>query len=158
MTISENLGISISDGRLLIGHADAGMTKHYRNIHGPKIIARLASSHLEILEEFRTVEIYETLLNHAKSTLGEFGDYLYRSCQIGAYYNDLNTDLRHFISSSSKVPDHNQYKLLKADSHYQQEADEFARKDYQSMTDAERKLIEEMMRPISDWEALKYWQ
>jgi hypothetical protein len=158
MTISENLGISISDGRLLIGHADAGMTKHYRNIHGPKIIARLASSHLEILEEFRTVETYETLLDHAKSTLGEFGDYLYRSCQIGAYYKDLNADIGHFISSSSKVPDHNQYKLLKADSHYHQEADEFAKEDNESMTDAERKLIEEMMRPIMDEEARSYFQ
>ena len=158
MTISENLGISISDGRLLIGHADAGMTKHYRNIHGPKIIARLASSHLEILEEFRTVETYETLLDHAKSTLGEFGDYLYRSCQIGAYYKDLNADIGHFISSSSKVPDHNQYKLLKADSHYHQEADEFAKEDHESMTDAERKLIEEMMRPIMDEEARSYFQ
>ena len=49
-------------------------------------------------------------------------------------------------------------KLIKADAHYQQEADEFARKDYESMTDAERKLIEEMMRPIIYEEARSYFQ
>ena len=132
MTISETLGISISDSKLLIGHADISASKHYRNIYQDKIINRLANSHLEILQEFKTAELYEALLERAREVLGDFGEYLYASCQIGAYTPYFNADLKSFLAESNAIPDEKMLAEIKAATFkLDTKGEEFLRSEYE---------------------------
>ena len=158
MTIADSLGISISDSKLLIGHADTMTSKHYRNVYQSKLVRRLASSHLEILEEFRVAELYEELLDKAKKELGEFGQYLNDNCQIGVYTPYFMPDLKQFLSENDNIPDEKQLHLIKSGKYYPDTSlDEFVRNDVESMNENERESVLELYRPLSDKDVESYF-
>jgi len=64
MSISDELGISDSYSRALMGQNDPTISKHYKDMSRPKIVGRLAYYHLAILKEFDTINLFNYLVDH----------------------------------------------------------------------------------------------
>jgi hypothetical protein len=49
-------------GRTLLGHKDHSISARYTDLKRPKILAKVAKAHIEILEEFETIELFNYLI------------------------------------------------------------------------------------------------
>lgn len=69
--IARNTFQSLSDefentrpiGRTLLGHKDHSISAKYSDLKRPKILAKVTKAHIEILEEFETIELFNYLIN-----------------------------------------------------------------------------------------------
>ena len=64
MTISDELGISDSYGRALLGQNDPSISKFYKDMSRPRIVGKLAYFHLSILREFDVINLLNYLCDH----------------------------------------------------------------------------------------------
>lgn len=159
ITYSDGLGIAYSDSQQLAGHKVKGTTDNYINKRTERIMARIAKSHLEILQEFRALDLYEFLLDRSKEVLGDFGEYLYKNCQIGVHGSFINGDLHNFLSEKESIPSQEEYQKMKdLISRGGVDAVRFAKDEYESMNPEERDLLDSFGRPLSDKEAKNYFQ
>ena len=154
ITYSDGLGIAYSDSQQLAGHKVKGTTDNYINKRTERIMARIAKSHLEILQEFRALDLYEFLLDRSKEVLGDFGEYLHNNCQIGIHSSFINGDLHNFLSEKESIPSQEEYQKMKdLISRGGVDAVRFAKEDYDSMSEEERAQVNNLTRTLSDTEA-----
>ena len=159
MTISDILGISPSEGSIMIGHSPKGSSAPYRDLYHQRIIVRFAENHLSILNEFRVVELNELLLERAKLVLGDFGEFLYDNCQLTTYVPESNSGLAKFIFENRRIPNYSEYQDICSSVYYHDlEAIEFARRSYEEMNEEEREEMSKHQRPLTDDEAKEYFE
>ena len=64
MSISDELGISDSYSRALMGQNEPTISKHYKDMSRPRIVGKLAYYHIAILKEFDTINLFNYLVDH----------------------------------------------------------------------------------------------
>lgn len=64
MSISDELGISDSYSRALLGQNEPTISKHYKDMSRPRIVGKLAYYHIAILKEFDTINLFNYLVDH----------------------------------------------------------------------------------------------
>lgn len=154
ITYSDGLGIAYTDSQQLAGHKVKGITDNYINKRTNRHMARLAKSHLEVLQDFSALDLFELLLNRSKEVLGDFGEYLNDNCQLGFYKSFINQDLHNFLEEKMSIPNQRQYKEMKEMiSSGGIDAVKFAKEMYDSFTEAERKVIDKERELLTDDEA-----
>ena len=50
-------------GRTLLGQKDHSISAKYTDLKRPKILAKVAKAHIEILEDFETIELFNHMIN-----------------------------------------------------------------------------------------------
>ena len=58
----DELGVKRPIGRTMIGHKDYSISARYSDLKRPKILGKVARSHIEVLEEFQTIELFNYLM------------------------------------------------------------------------------------------------
>ncbi len=58
-----SLKTHVQSGRTLLGHKDHSISAKYSDLKRPKILAKVTKAHIEILEEFETIELFNYLIN-----------------------------------------------------------------------------------------------
>ena len=156
-TYSDALGIAYNDSQQLMGHRVKGTTDNYINKRTEKIMARIAKGHLAVIQEFKTLDLFEILLERSREVLGEFGEYLYGNCQLGISSPFFNDDLKYFLSEKESIPNQRQYKEMKEMIMSGGEIDsiEFAKAMEDTFTEEERALYNEKYPPLSSEEYQK---
>ena len=152
-TYCDGLGFNYNDSKQLIGHKIKGATDNYINKRTERIMARIAKEHLEVLQDFKTADLFEQLLDHSVRVLGDFGEYLNENCQIGVYSPYLNANLGDFLSEKASIPNQRQYQemkemILKVGV----DAIEFEKAMEDPLTEEERKLYNEKFPLLTDKE------
>lgn len=63
MSLSDESDIERAYGRTLLGHTDKTITAHYSDLKRPKLMGKLTKAHIEILQAFETIELFNYLLD-----------------------------------------------------------------------------------------------
>ena len=89
--------LNIPEGikKTLIGQTDHSIQRHYDNYNDPHLVAQVQMAHLQIMHEFKIIELYELWLKKIEDLFG-----------------DQNKDL--YIGASSDIVYMDQYKRLEA--------------------------------------------
>ena len=62
MSLSDESDIERAYGRTLLGHTDKTISAHYADLKRPKLMGKLTKAHIEILQAFETIELFNYLM------------------------------------------------------------------------------------------------
>ena len=82
--------LSIHEGikKTLIGQTDHSIQRHYDNYNDPHLVAQIQMAHLQIMHEFKIIELYELWLKKIEDLFGDQNKDLYIGASSDIVYKD----------------------------------------------------------------------
>ena len=82
--------LNIHEGikKTLIGQTDHSIQRHYDNYNDPHLVAQIQMAHLQIMHEFKIIELYELWLKKIEDLFGDQNKDLYIGASSDIVYKD----------------------------------------------------------------------
>ena len=96
-----------------MGHKDHSISAKYSDLKRPKILAKVAKAHIEILEEFETIELFNYLINKTQELFPQLN---IRNYLINGEPNEIYSSYKNLIDdliSKTKLTPPKSFKSIK---------------------------------------------
>jgi hypothetical protein len=101
MTTATSINIPQAICRTLLGQKDPSISAHYNNFNDPALILNTNNAHLEVLDKFDTVELYDLWLYKIDELFKTKFSSIALNTSSYDVYNEFSLKLPEFLSETS---------------------------------------------------------